>query len=314
MVLYKVYSQEYRVRYFAHPCSTAVLFQMACLLFTFLPPLFTGYFTSGFYYKELTYSEQPNVTFLQRYNLMISSPSTLIFSSSDAILNNYFLSNYYPTILSTSIPRDVNGDGIVDQQTITINITAQSVSATQTIDLWLIFQYALNRYPLVNMETLGLISLNAPSPLPNYQAVTIYGQLRFHQRAPVLSYENVSSLEGPIIDYGTYSIVPSFDDILNNYRARNYSTIFDVQYVQWSPSPSTSTLSSSTTSTIQLSIKIVVNTGAQVIRYVPSFWKEFRWTWIQYVTGLLPFFYVMNKIKEFVFSNGLVRTVVKTSP
>jgi len=93
MVLYKVYSQEYRIRYFAHPCSTAVLFQIACLLFTFLPPLFTGYFTSGFYYKELSYSEQPNVTFLQRYNLIISSPSTLIFSSSEAILNNYFLSS-----------------------------------------------------------------------------------------------------------------------------------------------------------------------------------------------------------------------------
>jgi hypothetical protein len=306
MVLYKVYSQEYRIRYFAHPCSTAVLFQIACLLFTFLPPLFTGYFTSGFYYKELSYSEQPNVTFLQRYNLIISSPSTLIFSSSETILNNYFLSSYSPTILGSSIPRDVNGDGIVDQHTITINITASSTISTQVIDLWLIFQYALNQYPLVNMETLGLISLNAPSSISNYQAVTIYGQLVFQQRAPVLSYENVSALQGPIIDYGNYSVVPSFDDILNNYRARNYSTTFNVQYVQWSPS-------TSTTNT-QLTIKVVVNTGSQVIRYVPSFWKVFRWAWIQYIAGLLPFFYVMNKIKEFVFSNGLVRTVIKKSP
>lgn len=306
MVLYKVYSQEYRIRYFAHPCSTAVLFQIACLLFTFLPPLFTGYFTSGFYYKELSYSEQPNVTFLQRYNLIISSPSTLIFSSSEAILNNYFLSSYSPTILGSSIPRDVNGDGIVDQHTITINITASSTISTQVIDLWLIFQYALNQYPLVNMETLGLISLNAPSSISNYQAVTIYGQLIFQQRAPVLSYENVSALQGPIIDYGNYSVVPSFDDILNNYRTRNYSTTFNVQYVQWSPS-------TSTTNT-QLTIKVVVNTGSQVIRYVPSFWKVFRWAWIQYIAGLLPFFYVMNKIKEFVFSNGLVRTVIKKSP
>jgi len=156
------------------------------------------------------------------------------------------------------------------------------------------------------METLGLISLNAPSSISNYQAVTIYGQLVFQQRAPVLSYENVSALQGPIIDYGNYSVVPSFDDILNNYRARNYSTTFNVQYVQWSPS-------TSTTNT-QLTIKVVVNTGSQVIRYVPSFWKVFRWAWIQYIAGLLPFFYVMNKIKEFVFNNGLVRTVIKKSP
>ena len=60
MVLYKVYSQEHRIRYFADPCSTAVLFQIVCILITFLAPLFTSYFTSGFYYKELTYNEQPN--------------------------------------------------------------------------------------------------------------------------------------------------------------------------------------------------------------------------------------------------------------
>jgi hypothetical protein len=238
---------------------------------------------------------------------MISSTSSVIFSSSEAILNNNFVSIYTPTILSTSIPRDVNGDGIIDQQKITINITASSTILTQNIDLWLIFQYALSQFPMVNMETLGLISLNAPSPLSNYQGVTVYGQLRFHQRTPILSYENISAIQGPIIDYGTYSVVPSFDDILNNYRARNYSTVFDVKYIQWSPS-------SSSSSSTQLSIKIVVNSGAQVIRYVPSFWKEFRWTWIQYVTGLLPFFYLMNKVKEFVFSSGIVRTVVKKSP
>jgi len=307
MVLYKIYSQEHRIRYLAHPCSTAVVFQAFFLLLTFLSPLFTSYFTSGFYYKELTYTEQPQISFLGQYNIIIDSLSSFIFSSSDARLNNYFISNYYPTVLTIDIPRDVNSDGITDQQTITMDVTLPGTISDQIVNVWLIFQYTLNQYPLVNMQTLGLISLKAPSSLSTNSTVIIYGELCFQQQQPILSYINVSALEGPIIDYGTNNIVPSFDDILSDYRSRNYSTIFNEQYVQWISS------SSSSSSTL-LKIKVIVNNSPQLIRYVPSFWKEFRWAWIQYVTALLPFYYVANKVKEFVFSNGLVRAVVKKSP
>ena len=307
MVLYKIYSQEHRIRYLANPCSVAVLFQIICVILTFLPPFFTGYFTNGFYHKELSYREQPNVTFRGKYNVIIDSVSSPIISTSDGRLNNYFITNYRSSILTMSIPRDADGDGIPDQQKITITvILSESISDT-IINLWLLFQYQLNRYPLINMETLGLISLKAPSSLSDNSTVTIYGQLRFQQRQPVISYQNDSSIQGPIIDYGAYSIVPSFGDALENYTSRNYFTTFDQQYVQWSSS-------SLNNNSIQLTMNIVVNMGPQVIRYVPNFWREFRWSWIQYFAGLLPFYYVFNKIKEFAFSNGLVRTIVGKSP
>ncbi|CAF1173980.1 unnamed protein product [Rotaria sp. Silwood1] len=307
MVLCKVYSQEYRIRYLARPCSTAILFQITCLFLTFLPPLFTAYFTSGFYYKELTYSEQANVSFLEKYNIIIDSVSSLAFSSSDARLNNYFGSSYYPSTLKTYISRDVDRDGIDDQLNITLNIILPQVISNQILNLWLVFQYSLNRFPLINMETLGLISLKAPSSLSENTIVTVHGQLLFHQREPILTYQNDSSIQGVLIDYGTYSLVPSFDDILYSYSSRNYSTTFHQQYVQWSSLPSTNNYA-------QLTINVVVNMGPQLFRYVPNFWTEFRWSWIQYFTSLLPFFYIANKVKEFVFSNGLVRTVIRKSP
>jgi transmembrane protein 231 len=178
MVLYQVYSQEYRIRYFAHPISTAVVFQIACILLTFLAPLFTGYFTSGFYLKELTYTEQPQVSFLGQYTLFIDSLSSFIFSSSDARLNNYFTSTYYPSTITTDIPQDVNGDGIVDQQTISINVILPQLISGSSINLWLIYQYALNQYPLVNMQTLGIISLQAPSSLSNNRLFKCFSSSR----------------------------------------------------------------------------------------------------------------------------------------
>ncbi|UJR36039.1 hypothetical protein I4U23_028776 [Adineta vaga] len=305
MVLYKVYSQDHRIRYFAHPCSSAVFFQLCCLLLTFLPPLFTSYFTSGFYYKELTYSEQPRISYHGKYQIIIGSASSLVFSSSDARQNNYFISNYYPTTLRTAIPRDTDGDNIIDQQTIILNVILPQSIADSTVNLWLMFQYKLNQYSTISMETLGLISLKAPTTLADNATVTIYGQLNFHQRDPISNHSDISSISDSIINYGTYSLVPSLNEILNNYTSRNYFTTFDQDYVRWS---------SSSTGEPQLTLRVVLSTSLQSIRYVPSFWKEFRWAWIQYVTALLPFLYLINKVKEFVFSNRLLRTIVKKSP
>ena len=306
MVLYRLYSQEYRVRYLAHPFSTATLFQTICILFTFLPPLFIAYFTSGFYYKEFTYTAQPNVSFLRRYNVIIDSSSALLFTSSDHILNEYFQSAFIPSTLQSTVPEDLDGDGMIDRHDITIEIPLVNSIEGQRMQLWLVFRTSLDQYPSIDMETLAVIYLNAPpslTPAPSHTQLTVYGQLQFQQRKPILSYENDSSIRNPIMDYGTYAAVPSFDEILASYNARSYSTVFKQQYVQWSSAAGSNSLT----------IRVVVTTGQQLIRYVPSFWKEFRWSWIQYFSVLLPLFYVMNKVKEFVFSNGLVRTVVRNT-
>ncbi|CAF1044010.1 unnamed protein product [Adineta ricciae] len=305
MVLYKVYSQDHRIRYFAHPCSSAVLFQLWCLLFTFLSPLFTSYFTSGFYYKELSYTEQPNISSLKKLQLSIGSSSGVVFSSTDQRENNYFSSIYAPGTLRTAIPWDIDGDGIIDQQNITYEVILTSSVADKTVNIWPIFSYKLNQYPQISMDALGLISLKAPPGLLSNAIVTVYGQLRFQQLQPISNHTDISSLQSPVIDYGSYSIVPSFDQVLKNYTSRPYFTTFDQEYVKWS---------SSSVGGTKLTVKIIVVSSLQTIRYVPSFWKEFRWQWIQCVTALIPFLYIMNKAKEFVFSNQLVRTIVKKSP
>lgn len=305
MVLYKVYSQAHRIRYFAHPCSSAVLFQICCLLLTFVPPLFTSYFTGGFYYKELTYGEQPYAAYSGKYHIIIGSPSsTTIFSSSDSRLNKYFASSYYAaSSVRTGAARDTNGDGIVDQNTVTIDVVLPGAIQGRTINLWLLFQYSLNRYSTAKTEALGVVSVKAPASLLENTTATIYGQLRLHQRNAITSSTDLTS-QNPVMNFGLFSVVPSLDTVLNDYYSRDYFTTFDPDYVQWTTTAAT---------TRQLTLKVVINTSLQSIRYVPSFWKEFRWAWIQYVTALIPFLYVMNKVKEFAFCNRLLRTFVKKS-
>ena len=113
------------------------------------------------------------VSYHGQYYLTIDSSSSFTFSSSDARLNNYFISDYWPSTDQLNTPRDINRDNITDQYTVTINLPLRGPISGQIINLWLLFQYTLNRYPLVNTETLGIISLKVPSFLNNNNNVTV---------------------------------------------------------------------------------------------------------------------------------------------
>lgn len=47
--------------------------------------------------------------------------------------------------------------------------------------------------------------------------------------------------------------------------------------------------------------------------YVPAFWEQFKGGWIQYFAVLIPFLYVFNLIKLFIFENQLVPVIVMSN-
>ena len=61
------------------------------------------------------------------------------------------------------------------------------------------------------------------------------------------------------------------------------------------------------------SIKAVIRYAKQQVIFIPGFWEQFKWGWIQYVAALLPFLFVFKLIKIFIFENQLVPTIVTTS-
>jgi transmembrane protein 231 len=46
------------------------------------------------------------------------------------------------------------------------------------------------------------------------------------------------------------------------------------------------------------------------INYVPGFWENFKWGWIQYLTILIPFLWIFTLAKIYIFENQLVPTIV----
>ncbi|XP_058384281.1 transmembrane protein 231 isoform X3 [Diceros bicornis minor] len=60
-------------------------------------------------------------------------------------------------------------------------------------------------------------------------------------------------------------------------------------------------------------INAVIRYPVEVISYLPGFWEMIKFAWIQYVSILLIFLWVFERIKRFVFQNQVVTTVPVTA-
>jgi transmembrane protein 231 len=309
MPLYEVYSHSNRFHYRATLFSLATCFLILCAALTFLPPFLFAYFADGFWIKEGLYSEQARLNYSSQYIVIIDN---------DAVINNQFFASSYESLNSAFqnvlisesgnfLAIDKDGDGITDQFSITFDLLFSTSPTINNINVWLIFKYQLRARQYITMETMALINLAPPPTLdlslnPN---VTVVGNLILEQRQPIQSSGFDTTYDTSIIDVDSLLATSSLDlnPVLEEYFTRKYYTSYQSEYVTWKRG-------TNNVSDI-LTMNIFVNINSQSIRFIPGFWQEFKWGWIQYLCVLLPFIIVFNRIKEFVFRNQTVRTFVE---
>jgi transmembrane protein 231 len=303
---FELFSHAERFPYRAHIISSASLAIVLCTALTFLPPFLLTYYTGGFWMRESVYSEQPRLNNSIKYALMIDTADTTVkrfFMSSYSSVNRDFVAGVLFGKVSETT-RDIDGDGLIDQFRVSFELIFPSTGSPviNSINIWLAFQFEFRRRERIIMETLAPISIVPPSRIvsSDRKNITIYGQLKFEQRQPIRNAGSDSSLNVPIIDADNTLSINS-DTILGTYFSRKYYTTYQTDYVSIvPPSPSTAAFT----------VNAVVNVGRQTVRFIPGFWEEFKWGWIQYIAALLPFMFVFDRLKLFVFSNQMVRTLV----
>lgn len=311
MYLYEVFSHADRFRYHAQIISSATCAFILCTALTLLPPFLLTFYTGDFWIQESFYSEQPRLANQTKYILLASRDETnnRFFMSSYATLNQNFQEFVIPgSVVQSS--SDIDGDGLIDQYRISFDLILASTTTTPTpslssINVWLIFPYELRGRQRITMETLALINIVPPSELTvtSNMNVTVYGQLTFQQKMPIRNSGNDSTYNRSIIPTDNSLSAPTgLDAILDEYFTRKYYTSYQNQYTWLTPR--------TTSDTNRITISVVLNSGRQSIRFRPGFWQALKWGWIQYISVLLPFLAVFNRLKLFVFSNQLVRTLV----
>lgn len=306
---FELFSHPDRFKYRTEIFTAATCFLILCTALTYLPPFLLTYYTGDFWVKESIYTEQLRLSNRIKY---------MIIADTGYLNNRFFLSSYLTlnrnfqdtliTGLINETSSDVDGDGILDQFRVSFDLMfPTSTTQVRSMNIWLMFQCELREKQHINMESMALVnfipqtSLTAGSNLN----ITIYGQLKFDQREPIQSSGNDSMYDTPIIS-GDNSFIPDTTSILNGYFARKYYTSLETQYTWVTPRL--------TTSSNIITVNVIVNVGRQSIRFVPGFWENFKWGWIQYICVLFPFMIVFDRLKLYVFSNQLVQTLVPLTP
>ncbi|XP_028304593.1 transmembrane protein 231 isoform X2 [Gouania willdenowi] len=258
--------------------------------------VFTKY---SFWIKRSTYEEQPVVRF-QYETLLVAATGTrgdFVAWSTFPHLNNMLGSNLRIPAVSVR-EEDQNQDGKLDLLKFQLQLPLKAEEQVYSIQLLLTFNYQLFRMSTVVMQSLAFVQHSSPVPGAK---LLISGDLRLQQRTPLphrglYNIYNVSVVDGSSPFASSYDL----DTIISNYYNRNLTTVLSCPMPVW-------TVGRAAGSPFELNAEI--HYPVEVISYRPGFWETIKFAWIQYVSVLLIFLWVFERIQKFVFQNQILPTV-----
>ncbi|XP_068169787.1 transmembrane protein 231 [Antennarius striatus] len=299
MAFYEVYSHPVWVRYKTSVFTSATLFVFIVLCLTYIPPLLVAYRSQGFWIKRGTYEEQPVVGF-QYQTVLVAATSTQgahVAWSTFPHLNNMLGSNLRIPAVSVR-EEDENQDGKQDVLFFRLELPLKPEEQVYSLQLLLTFSYKLFRMSTVVMQSLAFVQYSSAVPGAK---LFISGDLRLQQRTPLphrglYNVYNVSVIDGSSPFASAYDL----DSIIGRYQDRNLTTVLSCPMPVW-------TVGRAAGSPFELNV--VIRYPMEVISYRPGFWETIKFAWIQYISILLIFLWVFERIKTFVFQNQVLNTI-----
>lgn len=300
MVMYEVHSHPIQQKYKTHICSRATLFQFFVIILTFIPPLIIAFVTHGFWLKESSYREQPDVRFKHEILLIVqgNTAGSFLAYSTFQNFNQLLQENVVRIPLIKSWESDVNLDGKYDSLHFNIEMPLSDSEAIHSVHMLLFFDYQLHKYVSLQMESMAYIHYS--SPLAGAEFSTT-GKLRLQQSGP-LPHKGTHTVYNVAVINGTSTNVEAYNlhDIFATYIQRNVTTEYVSHYPVWT---------SWRGSGQPFILKGTIYYPEETIMYRPGFWQLIKMAWIQYLSILFMFLFVFGRVKRFVFENQVVTTV-----
>eukprot|EP00057_Strongylocentrotus_purpuratus_P013253 XP_011667727.1 PREDICTED: transmembrane protein 231 [Strongylocentrotus purpuratus] len=300
MAVLELFSSPIRTRYNASYCTKATVFAILAFLFTVIPPFLIAYRSEGFWIKEAFYREQPDVKFKHQILLVLHTDSQIGYVTWSTYLNFNLLEQANLRIpLIKSREEDSNRDGKNDKFLFSIEVPVLDTEKVLGAQVIFIFDYRLYRFSDVRMESMAYVSHT--SAMPGAE-LNVDGDLSLRLKQPLAHKGYDTRYNDPIIDStSVFAEDYSFSKIFSSYQQRNISTRFECDYPVWLTGRGTGQ---------PFIIKGTIYYPEETIVYVPGFWQVIKFGWIQYLSVLFLFIFLMERVKTFVFENQIVNTIV----
>lgn len=299
MAFYEVYSHPALITYKTSVWTKATLFLVVVICLTYISPLLVAYRSQGFWLKRSSYEEQPVVRF-QYQTLMLASTSPqgdYVAWSTFPHLNHMLGAHLRIPAVSVR-EEDQNQDGKLDLLTFQLQLPLKSEEQIYSVQLLLTFSYQLFRMSTVVMQSLAYVQFSSAVPGAK---LFISGDLRLQQKTPLPHRGLYSVYNVSVIDSASpFASAYELDNIIKNYQQRNLTTVLSSPMPVW-------TVGRAASAPFELNAEIRYPT--EVISYRPGFWETIKFAWIQYVSVLLIFLWVFERIQRFVFQKQAVPTL-----
>ncbi|XP_015283688.1 PREDICTED: transmembrane protein 231, partial [Gekko japonicus] len=249
--------------------------------------------------KRSSYAEQPSVRFLHEVLLVgLAEGGGSVGWSSFAACNRLLGARLRLPLVSAR-EEDVNQDGVMDLLHFRLELPLQSTEQILGVQLMLTFTYQLQRMSTFVMQSMAF--LQSSSPVPGSRVI-VSGDLRLRQRQP-LGHCGLDDRYNVSVINGSSPFAQDYDltNIVAAYQERNVTTVLSadagpIWVVGRAPSD-------------PFVIQATIHYPVELIVYQPGFWEMIKFAWIQYVSLLLIFFWICEKIKTFLFQNQVLDAV-----
>uniref|UniRef100_A0A8D2C364 Transmembrane protein 231 n=1 Tax=Sus scrofa TaxID=9823 RepID=A0A8D2C364_PIG len=306
MALHELFSHPVERGYRAGLCSKAALFLLLATALTYIPPLLVAFRSHGFWLKRSSYEEQPTVRFQHQVLLVAllgpehAHGGFLAWSTFPAF--NRLQGDHLRVPLVSTREEDRNQDGKMDVLHFKLELPLRSTEHVLGVQLILTFSYQLHRMSTFVMQSMAF--LQASFAIPGSQ-LYVNGDLRLQQRQP-LSYRGLDVRYNVSVINSSSPFARDYDltHIVAAYQERNVTTILTNPNPIWLVGRAAEA---------PFVINAVIRYPVEVISYLPGFWEMIKFAWVQYVSILLIFLWVFERIKRFVFQNQVVTTVPVTA-
>ncbi|XP_045762364.1 transmembrane protein 231 [Maniola jurtina] len=296
MALYKLFSYSVEVQYKSRLLSKATLFTVITTILTIVLPFVVAYRSRGFWLKTSYFYEQPLIHSTYDYLLIAETddPSVNIICGDAAFLDDDRLVDEENCVEIQIQEDDINLDGKNDILKFKFDLIVPKGRIISSIILILGIDFQIRNVCPLQMQSLAVLTKEFSGQPSGFK---YYGDLQIYQTSHLACLRNIldTSHNTSLFNHETYNTKNIVDFILDEYLIREVTTVVNPIYAR---------TQNGQTGTMDLSINLRI--AEMKFRYTPSLIQELKWAWPQYLSLLLIFYWLFERIRKFVFSNRLL--------
>jgi transmembrane protein 231 len=316
---FEIHREPMYRRYHATYCSGACCYALFFGVTLVLLPLFLAYNTTGFWYKDGTYYEQPRVTY--RYQTITemhgrrwdtvgsggSVPFSLYFSTTPALNRLHSDTLRSPVVKSAEF--DDNHDGTNDRLEINLQMPLQANEDITSVSTMVLFDFALNERAKVKFDAAAVFSFDGASGIEevSFGADVVMRQtwplqVRGAQKSPYAA----SPLLPVVLPEGTSASEYSIRSISEAMASRNFSAVTRNAFTTAVHSRSAAVTASQGSDMKSLTATINLRMPEQTVWFTPGVSEIFKWAWIQYLSMFAVVWFLLSRLSDFIFRHQLI--------